>query len=325
MKGRSDMLGGYGGIDPVEKMDRRANDEVIWGIRKLLRPHFAQMPSPLIQIGRDKENGRSVQKRPREGTCYRQRLRKENIMLNEQTFDKLYAMKLIGMSEGFKEQLEQSSFRDLSFEERLAMLVDRQWIWKENKRLKRLLQDAKLKLQASLEDIDYRTPRGIEKSVILSLTSCQWIRSHQNLLISGPTGGGKTFLACAFAQKACREGFRSLYLRSPQFFYQIALARADGSYGTLMKRLSKTHLLVLDDLGLTPLTDTERRDLLEVIEDRTGNSSTLITSQLPIDHWHDHIGDPTIADAIMDRLIHNAHRIQLKGGSMRKKQKLDGN
>jgi DNA replication protein DnaC len=250
---------------------------------------------------------------------------KGKIMLNQQTFDKLYAMKLIGMAEGFKEQLEQSSFRDLSFEERFAMLADRQWIWKENKRLKRLLQDAKLKLQASLEDIDYRAPRGIEKSLILSLASCQWIRSHQNLLISGPTGVGKTFVACAFAQKACREGFRTFYLRSPQFFYQIALARADGSYGTLMKRLSKTHLLVLDDLGLAPLTDTERRDLLEVIEDRNGSSSTLITSQLPIDHWHDHIGDPTIADAIMDRLIHNAHRIQLKGGSMRKKQKLDGN
>jgi len=140
-------------------------------------------------------------------------------MLNEQTFDKLYAMKLIGMSEGFKEQLEQPSFRDLSFEERLAMLVDRQWIWKENKRLKRLLQDAKLKLQASLEDIDYRTPRGIEKPLVLSLASCQWIRSRHNLLISGPTGVGKTFLACAFAQKACREGFRTLYLRSPQFFY----------------------------------------------------------------------------------------------------------
>jgi DNA replication protein DnaC len=250
--------------------------------------------------------------------------RNPNPMLNEQTFDKLYSMKLIGMSEGFKEQLEQSSFRDLSFEERFAMLVDRQWIWKENKRLKHLLQDAKLKLQASLEDIDYRTPRGIEKSLILSLASCQWIRSHQNLLISGPTGVGKTFLACAFAQKACREGLRTLYLRSPQFFYQITLARADGSYGTLMKRLSKTHLLVLDDLGLAPLTDTERRDLLEVIEDRSGSTSTLITSQLPIDHWHDHIGDPTIADAIMDRLIHNAHRVQLKGGSMRKKQKLDG-
>jgi DNA replication protein DnaC len=325
MKGRSDMLGGYGGIDPVEKMDRRANDEVIWGIRKLLRPHFAQMPSPLIQIGRDKENGRSVQKRPREGTCYRQRLRKENIMLNEQTFDKLYAMKLIGMAEGFKQQLEQPSFRDLSFEERFGMLVERQWSWKENKRLNRLLKDAKLKLQACIEDIDYRTARGMEKSVILGLASCNWIRNHQNLLISGPTGVGKTFLACAFAQKACREGFRTFYIRSPQFFYQIALARADGSYGTLMKRLSKTHLLAIDDLGLAPLTDTERRDLLEVIEDRNGSSSTLITSQLPIDHWHDHIGDPTIADAILDRLIHNGHRIQLKGGSMRKKQKLDGN
>jgi len=246
-------------------------------------------------------------------------------MLNEQTFDKLYTMKLIGMAEGFKEQLEKPSFQNLSFEERFGMLVDQQWTWKENKRLKRLLRDAKLKLQASLEDIDYRTPRGIEKSVLLSLASCQWIRSHQNLLISGPTGVGKTFLACAFAQKACREGLRALYLRSPQFFYQIALARADGSYGTLMKRFSKTHLLVLDDLGLAPLTDTQRRDLLEVIEDRTGSTSTLITSQLPIDRWHDHIGDPTIADAIMDRLIHNAHRIQLKGGSMRKKQKLDGN
>ena len=145
------------------------------------------------------------------------------------------------------------------------------------------------------------------------------------VLISGPTGVGQTFLACTFAQKACHEGFRAFYIRASQFFYQIALARADGSYGTLMKRFSKTDLLVLDDLGLAPLTDTERRDLLEVIEDRTGSTSTLITSQLPIDHWHDHIGNPTIADAIMDRLIHNAHRIQLKGGSMRKKQKLDAN
>ena len=183
-------------------------------------------------------------------------------MLNEQTFDKLYALKLIGMAEGFQEQLEQPSFGGLSFEERLGMLVERQWSWKENKRLSRLLKEAKLKLQACVEDIDYRTPRGLEKSVILSLASCNWIRNHQNLLISGPTGVGKTFFACAFAQRECREGFRTFYIRFPQLFYQIALARADGTYGTLMKRLAKTHLLVIDDLGLAPLTDTERRDLL---------------------------------------------------------------
>jgi DNA replication protein DnaC len=245
-------------------------------------------------------------------------------MVNQQTFDKLYLMKLIGMAEGFKEQLEQSTFGELSFEERFGILVERQWSWKENKRLKRLLKEARLKLQASIEDIDYRTARGLEKSVILSLASCGWIRHHQNLLISGPTGVGKTFLACAFAHKACREGFRTLYLRSPQLFYQVALARADGSYATLIKRLGKTHLVVIDDLGLAPLGDTERRDLLEVIEDRHGSGSTLLTSQLPIENWHDHIGDPTIADAILDRLIHNAHRIQLKGDSMRKKQRLDG-
>jgi DNA replication protein DnaC len=245
-------------------------------------------------------------------------------MLNEPTFDKLYALKLNGMAEGFQDQLQQpAAAQDLAFEERFALLVDRQWTWKENKRIKRLLKDAHLKLQACVEDIDYRTPRGIEKSVILSLASCSWIRNHQNLLISGPTGAGKTFLACALAQKACREGFRTHYLRLPQFFYQIALARADGTYGSLMKRLSKTHLLVLDDLGLTPLTDSERRDLLEVIEERHGAGSTLVASQLPVDHWHDHIADPTLADAILDRLIHNAHRIQLKGGSMRRKLKLD--
>lgn len=244
-------------------------------------------------------------------------------MLNEQTFDKLYTLKLLGMAEGFKEQLGQPSFQDLSFDERFGILVDRQWIWKENNRLKRLLKEAKLKLQASVEDIDYQTPRGIEKSVVMNLISCNWIRRHQNLLLCGPTGVGKTFLACALAQKACRQGLRTLYLRFPQFFYQIALARADGSYGSLMKRLARAHLLVLDDLGLTPLTDPERRELLEVIEERSGNASTLITSQLPVENWHDHIGDPTIADAILDRLIHNAHRIQLKGGSMRKKQTLD--
>ncbi len=245
-------------------------------------------------------------------------------MLNQQTLDKLYVMKLLGMADGFKEQLQQPSFQDLSFDQRFGMLVDHQWSWKENKRLKRLLKEAKLKLQASVEDIDYKTSRGIEKSVLLNLSSCNWIRNHQNLLISGPTGVGKTFLACALAQKACRDGFRTLYLRMPQFFYQIALARADGTYPNLMKKFSRTHLLVLDDLGLTALSDAERRDLLEVIEERHGVTSTLITSQLPIENWHDHIGDPTIADAILDRIIHSAHRIELKGVSMRKKQRLDG-
>jgi DNA replication protein DnaC len=245
-------------------------------------------------------------------------------MLNEPTFDKLYALKLNGMADGFRDQLQQpAAAQDLAFEERFALLVDRQWTWKENRRVKRLLKDAHLKLQACVEDIDYRTPRGIDKSVLLSLASCSWIRNHQNLLLCGPTGAGKTFLACALAQKACREGFRSLYLRLPQLFYQIALARADGTYGSLMKRFSKTHLLVLDDLGLSPLTDSERRDLLEVIEERHGTGSTLVASQLPVDHWHDHIADPTLADAILDRLIHNAHRIQLKGGSMRRKLNLD--
>jgi DNA replication protein DnaC len=229
-------------------------------------------------------------------------------MLNEQTFDKLYGMNLLGMAEAFKEQSQQPSFQDLSFDERFGILVDRQWTWRENTRLKRLLKEAKLKLQACVEDIDFKTSRGIEKSVLLNLASCNWIRNHQNLLISGPTGVGKTFLACALAQKACRDGFRTLYLRCPQFFYQIALAKADGSYGTLMKRLSKTHLLVIDDLGLTPLNDTERRDLLEVVEDRSGSGSTLIASQLPIENWHDHIGDPTIADAILDRLIRQVDR-----------------
>lgn len=244
-------------------------------------------------------------------------------MLNEQTFDKLYALKLFGMAEAFKEQLQQPNLSDLSFEERLGLLVDRQWSFKENCRLQRLLKDAKLRIQACPEDIDYKNPRGIDKSVIARLLSCDWLQKHQNVIISGPTGVGKTFLACALAQKACREGFRAFYIRLPKLLYHLALAKADGSYPKTMKKLLKTQILILDDFGLAPLTDPERRDLLEVIEDRHGASSTIVTSQLPIDNWHEHIGDPTIADAILDRLIHNAHRINLKGGSMRKKLKLD--
>lgn len=244
-------------------------------------------------------------------------------MLNEQTLDKLYVMKLSGMAEAFQEQIQQPPLNDLSFEERFGLLVDRQWTWKEDCRMKRLLKEAKLKINACIEDIDYKSPRSIDRSVMMSLSSCDWVKKHQNILITGPTGVGKTFLACALAHKACRQDYRAFYIRAPKFYYHLALARADGSYGKTMSKLTKTHLLVLDDLGLAPMTDSERRDLLEVIEDRHGHTSTIITSQLPVENWHENIGDPTIADAILDRLIHNAHRINMKGGSMRKKLKLD--
>ncbi len=239
-------------------------------------------------------------------------------MLNQQTIEKLHALKLSGMAEAFKDQLLQPDIQRLSFEERFGLIVDRQWAWKEDHRLHRYLKEAKLKLDACVEDIDYKTPRGIDQSVIMRLISCDWIKHHQNIIITGPTGAGKTFLACALANKACREGNRSFYIRSPKLYYELAVARGDGSYGKMINKLARTQILLLDDLGLAPMVDSERRDLLEVIEDRHGNASTIITSQLPIENWHEHIGDPTIADAILDRLIHNAHKINLKGGSMRK-------
>jgi len=240
-------------------------------------------------------------------------------MLNKQTIEKLHTLKLIGMAEAFKEQSEQPDMDRLSFPERFGLIIDRQWTWQENRRMQRYLANAKLKLNACVEDIDYKSPRDIDQSVMMKLISCDWIRRHQNIIVTGPTGVGKTFVACALANKACREGYRTSYIRTPKFSYQLALSRGDGSYGKMITKLSKTHVLVIDDLGLTPMTDTERRDLLEVIEERHGHASTIVTSQLPVDHWHEQIGDPTIADAILDRLVHNAHKITLKGGSQRKK------
>jgi DNA replication protein DnaC len=241
-------------------------------------------------------------------------------MLNEQSLEKLYAMKLTGMADAFTEQLQQPDLNELSFEERFGLLVDRQWIFKEDRRMKRLLSNAKLRIDACIEDIDYKTPRGIDKSVILRLASCDWIKQAQNVIIIGPTGVGKTYLACALANRACRSGLSAFYIRCPRLFHDVALARADGSYPKLMNKLSKAKVLVIDDLGLAPLDDPQRRDLLEIIEDRQGLTSTVLASQLPVKNWHENIGDPTIADAILDRLVHNAHRINLKGTSMRKKQ-----
>jgi len=240
-------------------------------------------------------------------------------MLDEQTIDKLYTMKLNAMAEAFKEQMVSPGIEELSFNERFGLLVDRQWIWKEDRRMKRLLKNARLKINACVEDIDYRSPRGLDRSVMMNLVSCNWIRNHQNIIITGATGVGKTFLACALANKACREGFSAFYTRAPRFYYDIAITKADGSYPRLMNKLAKTHLLVLDDLGLAPMNDSERRNLLEVIEDRHGTGSTIVATQLPVENWHEIIDDPTVADAILDRLVHNAHRINLKGDSMRKR------
>jgi len=239
-------------------------------------------------------------------------------MLHQETVEKLYAMKLNGMADAFKEQLLQPDLYDLPFEERFTLLVDRQWTWKEDRRMKRLLKNAKLKINGCIEDIDFKTPRGIDKSVILRLANGDWIKRTQNIIITGPTGVGKTYLACAIANRACRMGYSAFYIRAPRLFQELAIARGDGSYPKIMKKLLKTNVLVIDDLGLAPMSATERRDLLEVIEDRHGLASTIVATQLPITSWHENIRDPTIADAILDRLIHNAHKINLKGESMRK-------
>lgn len=239
-------------------------------------------------------------------------------MLIEQTIEKLYAMNLNGLADSLKEQLQQPDINELTFEERFSLMVDRQWTWKEDRRMKRLLQNAGLKINACIEDIDYKTPRGLSKPVILRLSNCDWIRSAQNIILTGPTGVGKTYLGCALANRACRMGFTSLYIRLPRLFQDLAIARGDGSYPKIMKKLSKAKVLIIDDLGLAPMTAPERRDLLEVIEDRHTTASTIVTTQIPVEHWHENIRDPTIADAILDRLVHNAHKINLKGESMRK-------
>ena len=241
-------------------------------------------------------------------------------MLHHPTLDKLQQLRLTGMHKALREQLALPGIEDLSFEERLGLLADRELTEREDRRLQTRLRQAKLKHSACLEDIDTRTPRGLDKALITQLATGQWIRDGLNLLILGPTGVGKTWIACALAQQACRQGYTTRYLRAPRLFEDLQLAHADGRFPKLMASYAKTDLLVLDDGGLTGLDTTARRDLLELLDDRHGQRSTLVTSQLPVDHWHEVIGAPTLADAILDRLVHSAYRITLKGESMRKRK-----
>jgi len=244
-------------------------------------------------------------------------------MLIHPTLDKLRELKLTGMQKALIEQMDMPDRDTLSFDERFGLLVDCEYTERENRRLKTRLKRARLRQAATVEDIDYRHPRGLDKSLMLSLTGCDWVRQHHNVIITGPTGAGKSYLACALGNKACREGYRVLYFRIARLFQDLAVAKADGRYDKLLRALARSQLLVLDDWGTAPLTDEQRRDLFEVMEDRYDRGSTLIAAQLPVKHWHDTIGDPTLADAILDRLIHNAYTITLKGESMRKRKTKD--
>jgi DNA replication protein DnaC len=239
-------------------------------------------------------------------------------MLTQATIEKLTAMKLSGMAEAFRRQNQNPEMNQLSFEERLGLLVDEQWTWSENKAFARRIKNARFKHDAVIEDIDYRHSRRLDRALIRSLSAGVWIAQHQNILIFGPTGIGKSFLACALAQKAVRDGFTALYTRTPKLLRDLALARVDGSLAKMLDKISHVDVLIVDDWAMAPLTDSERRDFLEICDDRYGARSTILTSQLPLAHWHDQIGDPTVADSILDRLVHNAHRIELQGHSVRK-------
>lgn len=246
-------------------------------------------------------------------------------MLKHPTLDKLQTLKLTGMVAALADQMTSPEIDELAFEERLGLLVDREITERENRRMSNRLRRAKLRHQATLEDIDYRNPRGLDKGLIQSLSACQWVKEHLNVLITGPTGAGKTWLACALAHKACREGYTAQYVRLTRLLRELMIAKGDGSYPKLLTNLAKVDVLILDDWGLMKLSAENRRDLLEVLEDRHGRRSTVATSQLPIEEWHGVIGDATLADAILDRLVHNAYKINLRGESMRKRQtKLTG-
>ena len=242
-------------------------------------------------------------------------------MINEQTVTKMNELKLFGMVKGFSERINQAKQTELSNSEFVGLLIDDEKIYRENQKMSRMLKNAKLRQQACLEEVDYTHPRGLSKQVIVELNRNQWLSSQQNVLITGSTGLGKSWLACALGNQACRAGYSTLYLRVPRLFEQLHIARADGTHFKLLSRLAKVSVLILDDFGLSPLADIERKDFLEIAEDRYGNGNLIVTSQFSTKEWHQLIGEPTIADAILDRIFHNAHKIELKGAESIRKVK----